>query len=265
MDINCFFYRAGSFLKYFFKSGHWKGHRIHSPFVFYVVSELLFEKTPFYAFKKTDAARNMLLKSKERITVKTLGATSVDQRSTKKVKKLVEQGSIPARYGKFIFRLINHFELKNILELGTGTGLGTLYLALPDSHNRITSIEGNPQLHKVAAILFETVGVNNVNLIHGTFERVLPDVLANTEKLDFVFFDGNHQLEPTLQYFEMCLPKSHNDSIFVFDDIHWSQEMEEAWEMIIANPRVTVSLDLFRLGVVFFRKECTKQHFVIRY
>lgn len=230
-----------------------------------MVSELLFERTPFYAFKKTDAARNMLLKSKERIEVKTLGAPSVDQRSTKKVKKLVEQGSIPPRYGKFIFRLINHFELNNILELGTGTGLGSLFLALPDSRNSITSIEGNPQLYRIAGNLFETVGVNNVNLIHGAFESVLPEVLAKTNKLDFVFFDGNHQLEPTLTYFEMCLSKSHNDSIFVFDDIHWSEEMEEAWRLIIANPRVTVSLDLFRLGVVFFRKECTKQHLIIRY
>jgi len=265
LDIKSFFYRAGSFLRHLFKSGHYKGHGIHSPFTFYVISELFFEKTPFYAFKKTDAAREMLLKSKEQVAVKTMGASSVDKSPQKKVCKIVRQGSIPPRYGTFIFRLINHFEARNILELGTGTGYGTLFLALPDSRSRVTTIEGNPGLCQVAGNLFETAKVNNVNVVNGAFEKVLPEELAKTDKLDFVFFDGDHRLEPTLKYFEMCLPKIHNDSVFVFDDIHWSKDMEKAWNAIVANPRVTVSLDLYRIGVVFFRKECTKQHFVLRH
>ncbi|PWD98571.1 O-methyltransferase [Marinilabilia rubra] len=265
MDIKCFFYRAGSLLKYFFKSGYWKGHRIHSPFVFFVVSELLFEKTPFYAFKKTDAALEMLLKSKEQVGGKTMGASSVDSSPRKKVCKIVRQGSIPTFYGQFIFRLINHFEARNILELGTGTGYGTLFLALPDSRSRVTTIEGNPLLCRVAQNLFETVEVKNVNVVNGAFEKALPAELAKTDKLDFVFFDGDHRYKPTLSYFKMCLSKVHNDSVFVFDDIHWSEAMEEAWDVIAAHPKVTVSLDLYRIGVVFFRKECTKQHYVIRH
>ena len=129
----------------------------------------------------------------------------------------------------------------------------------------MTTIEGNAKLAGIALNLFETVGVNNVNLKIGAFDQMLPAELEKKDTLDFVLFDGDHRLKPTLRYFEMCLSKIHNDSIFVFDDIHWSKEMEEAWEAIIDHPLVTVSLDLFRLGVVFFRKECTKQHYVLRH
>jgi hypothetical protein len=83
--------------------------------------------------------------------------------------------------------------------------------------------------------------------------------------LDYVFFDGHHALEPTLKYFELCLKKAHNSSIFVFDDIRWSDEMKLAWEKIKNHPKVNVTIDLYTMGVVFFRKEQEKEHFVLRY
>ncbi len=99
----------------------------------------------------------------------------------------------------------------------------------------------------------------------GKFEDVIPEVLGQLEHVDFVYFDGNHQKEATLNYFEMCLQKVANDSVFVFDDIHWSKGMEEAWEEICRHSSVTVSMDLFHVGIVFFRKECQKQHFIVKY
>jgi len=81
---------------------------------------------------------------------------------------------------------------------------------------------------------------------------------------DLIYFDGNHQKEASLHYFEKLLPLAHNDSVFIFDDIHWSREMEEAWEQIKAHPRVRVSIDTFYWGLVFFRKEQEKEHFSIR-
>ncbi|MGQ1890355.1 O-methyltransferase [Thermophagus sp. OGC60D27] len=265
MKRDIIFYRVRSYLKYLLKSRHRKGYGIHSPFVFYLVRELFGEEHPFYAFKKIDAAKRMLLKNNMTIGPETLGAPSVTGDKRQKVKHFVKQGSLPAKYGELIFRLVNYFGAKNILELGTGTGLSTLWLALPDSRARVTTIEGSRQLSDFARRLFELVEVNNVRIINDAFNRVLPSLLDTTDHLDFVFFDGDHRREATLHYFELCLKKAHNDTVFVFDDIHWSPDMEAAWETILQHPSITVSMDLYRIGIIFFRKECTRQHYVVRF
>ena len=257
--------RGSAFLKYWLFSRHYKGFGIHSPFVFYLVRELIYERHPYYAFKQMEAARNMMLRNNEFVDADTIGAASWIGNGTKKIQKIVRHSSLPPKYGRLLFRLIVHFHPRDILELGTGTGLGTLSLALPDSRARVVTLEGNPQMCTVARRLFEVVEIGNVKVVNGSFKQVLPQVLKDFEKLDFVLFDGDHRYSSTMNYFEMCLEKIHNDSVFVFDDIHWSPGMEKAWREITRDPRVTVSIDMYRMGIVFFRRECTKQHYVVRY
>ena len=60
------------------------------------------------------------------------------------------------------------------------------------------------------------------------------------------------------------LPTITNESIWIFDDIHWSDDMEEAWEIIKNHPKVTVTIDTFQWGIVFFREEQKKEHLAIR-
>ena len=264
MNTHILIFRIRSYLKYFLFARHRKGYGIHSPFVFFLVRELAGEKYPFYAFKRVDAARRMLLKNSTVIETHTLGAPSVSNKQQKKIKQLVSEGSLPPKFGKILFRLINHFGARNILELGTGTGLSTLWLALPDSRSGVITIEGNAHLSEIAKQLFEIVEVPNIRVWKGSFAELLPEALDQLARLDFVFFDGDHRKDSVLGYFKICLKKVHNDTIFVFDDIHWSREMEEAWHIISGHPRVTVSLDFYRIGIVFFRKECTKQHYVVR-
>jgi predicted O-methyltransferase YrrM len=250
---------------YQFRSRHYKGFGIHSPFVFHLVRELFWESHPFYAFEKIDAARKMLLRNKQKVNVSTLGMPSVISGKQKSIRKLIDGGSIPDKYGKLVFRLVNYLACETILELGTGTGMGTLYLALPSSKAKVFSIDGNRDLHRVAQNVFEITGISNVELVTGAFNEHLPGILDNFEQLDFVVFDGDHQYQSTIDYFEICLKKIHNLSVFVFDDIHWSPDMEKAWKEITGRSEVTISIDLFRMGLVLFRKECTKQHYVLRY
>jgi predicted O-methyltransferase YrrM len=252
-------------LSYHFKSRYYKGFGIHSPFVFYLVREIFWNSYFFYAFEKIDAARNMLVRNRQKVHVSALGAPSVTSGKQKSIRKLVEEGSLPDKYGKLLFRIINKLTPETIVELGTGTGMGTLYLAFPSLKARVISIDDNGELHKAAKNLFEVAGVSNVELRTGSFQQHLPEILDRFERVDFVLFDGDHRYGSTLEYFELCLKKAHNDSVFVFDDIHWSPEMEKVWSKIISRPEITVSIDLFRMGIVFFRKECTKFHYVVRY
>ncbi|MFO8002125.1 MAG: class I SAM-dependent methyltransferase [Marinilabilia sp.] len=257
--------RGRAFFRYFLLSRHYKGFGIHSPFVFYLVREIFYEGHPFYAFKTIEAARRMMLKNKQTVYTGSFGASSAVGGRTRTIKELVASGSLPPKYGRLLFRLINHFSVRNIVEIGTGTGVGTLFLALPDSSARITTVEGNHQLSHVAQRLYEVVDVKNVTVVNGIFRQVLPEIVDGYDCLDLVYFDGDHRYSSTLEYFEMCLRKIHNDSIFVFDDIHWSCEMEKVWKEISCHPRVTVSIDLYRIGIVFFRRECSKQHYVVRF
>ena len=108
--------------------------------------------------------------------------------------------------------------------------------------------------------------MKNIQLVEGNFDHTLDQVLKSTTPFDFVFIDGNHRLEPTVRYFNQILPNLHANSIVVLDDIHWSKEMEQAWETIQQHPAVSLTIDLFFIGIVFFRAEQKeKEHFTIRF
>ncbi len=152
-----------------------------------------------------------------------------------------------------------------IIELGTSLGITTLYLqaAAPDA--KVYTLEGCTETAGVAREIFMKAGLNDVNLITGDFDATLPEVISSSTPLDFVFVDGNHQKEATLKYFEWCLPKTHENTLLIFDDIYWSKGMKEAWAQIKAHPKITVTIDLFWIGLVFFKKGRAKEDFLIRF
>ncbi|MEO6882398.1 MAG: class I SAM-dependent methyltransferase [Bacteroidia bacterium] len=241
-------------------------HGVHSPFVFHLITEIFENKNSFYAFNAIEKLRQKMILSSEIIVVEDFGAGSKNLKTKKRAVKDIAKTSVkPTKYGQLLFRLIHYFEFKNILELGTSLGITTLYLAMPDSNAKVISIEGCPQTAALAKNNFSQIKCKNIELIIGNFDEKLSASINKLQKLDFVFFDGNHRKEATLKYFNECLKAAHNDSLFVFDDIHWSAEMENAWEMIQKNNSVTVTIDLFFMGFVFFRKELTKQDFIVKF
>jgi len=264
MPVN--FFQAKSYFNYLLKAKHAKGYGLHSPFVFNLVREVFYSKYPYYAFDAINKRREELKASDLEVKVVDYGAGSTNFKgSLRRVKALARHSSIASKYGELLFRLLQSQKVTNILELGTSIGLSTLYFALADKRRQIVSIEGCSETANVARETFKKMDCLNVEQVVAQFSDALPNIVAQMPQLDFVFFDGHHEKEATLDYFNACLPKVGNDSIFVFDDIHWSKGMEEAWEAICSHPKVTVSLDLFQLGIVFFKQECQKQHFVVRY
>lgn len=259
-------FQAKRYFIYLLTARHWKGFGIHSPFVFDLVANLMREPYPYYDFQKITAWRQALIRSKEKVTMTDLGAGSVVTKTKiRRVSEVVRYGSISRKYGELLFRLVRRFNPDTILELGTSAGISSLYLALPNRIAGFITMEGCPDMATIAANTFERFHLTKVSLVNGPFNEALPKVLERLTQVDFVFFDGDHREEPTLNYFNLCLEKAHNETIFVFDDIHWSPGMERAWTTMVAHPRVTVSIDLFRLGILFFRRECQKEHFVVRF
>lgn len=252
------------YIRYYFSSTN--EHGVHSPFVYNLLTTVIQSKNSYYYFDEIAALRNELLNDRAEITITDLGAGSkVSSSRKRKISDIARHSSKPEKYGKLLSRLVDHFQPSTILELGTSLGISTMYLAAAKRKVKVITIEGCPQTAALAQQNFDKMKLDNVELITGNFDDVLSSALQKLGKVDLAFFDGNHRKEPTLKYFNEVLPFTHNDSVLIFDDIHWSDEMKEAWEEIKAHSKVNVTIDLFMMGIIFFRSEQREEHFVLRF
>ncbi len=250
-----------AYLKFWLKSKN--QHSVHSPFVYDLITQCFYDKTEYKAYSELKHYKKDLLRDQKTIEVTDLGAGSqVLKSTTRTVSQMAKHSGTTNHRAKLLFRLVQYFKFNSILELGTSLGIATHAMHLGHSNSKITTIEGCPNLSKFSEDHFNQLNLTPINLITGDFKDVIHDLKANA--YDFIFIDGNHQKGATLDYFGMLLPMAYNDSVFIFDDIHWSKGMTEAWESIIQHPKVTVSIDTFFWGFVFFRKEQNKEHFTIR-
>lgn len=241
-------------------------HGIHSPFVFDLYNKVIRKKEAYYSFAPIEARRKELLKDSSEISIRDLGAGSKTLKSdNRKICDIAKYSVKPEKYSRLIFRLVEHFKPKVILELGTSLGITTSYLSNAAPKAKIITIEGCPSIASVARHTLAGVCCGNVELVVGNFDEVLPSVVRHHKKIDFVFIDGNHRFEPTLKYFICVFDKCHEDSVIIIDDIHWSHEMEEAWRAIKKHPSVTITIDLFHMGLVFFKKDQAREHFILRF
>ncbi len=256
------------YLNYYFTAANGKGHGIHSPFVFDLVIKVLNDKMNYHAYKEIELQRSLLLGNETIITVDDFGAGSTKGLTKQRVVQQIAATSLkPKKYAQLLYRLVNYFKPIQILELGTSLGITTAYLAKANPSATVTSMEGSTSIAGIARQQFDALQLNNINIVTGNFDETLHPVINNaTQPFNFIFIDGNHRKEPTLRYFEQLLSKANNDTVYVFDDIHWSKEMEEAWESIKQHSSVTLTVDLFFIGLVFLRREQKeREHFVIRY
>lgn len=183
----------------------------------------------------------------------------------RKVNEVARHSSVSPKMGKLLFRLAAFSEPGNILEIGTAMGISTMYLSCAAPESRLVSIEGCAVIAQKALDGFKKHGLDNIELVQGNFNKYLPEVLTTIDKLDMIFIDGNHREKPTIKYFDNILTKIHPGSIVVIDDIHWSKGMENAWQKIFSRPEVSISIDLFRTGILLFREDIPKQHFRLKF
>lgn len=244
-----------------------KGHGVHSPFVYDFIRKVLIDKREFYAYNAIETCRKDLLKDKRVLHIEDFGAGSRLKKTNQRTISEIAHSSLkPRKFSQLIFRIIKHYAPENILELGTSLGITCAYMASANENAIVYTMEGSTAVAMVAKSNFDRLGLKNIHIITGNFDDVLPAFVDEQAKLDVVFIDGNHRLEPTLRYFEKLLEKTTENSILIFDDIHWSDEMEAAWATIQQHNCVTLTIDLFFIGLVFFRKENKiKQHFSIRF
>lgn len=260
-----------SYLKFLFHSKN--EHGVHSPFVFDLVTKCFYDATKYPEYQVLESYRKSLLENKNTIDVTDFGAGSrVFKSNTREISKIAQNAGITSKNAELLFRIVRYFQPKCVLEIGTSLGLATSALSLGNKNAQIITLEGCPNTIATAKKMFQVSSFkfpnNNVEFVNTEFnlyfENFKPETLnLKPQIFDLVYFDGNHSKKATLAYFEALLPTISNDSVWIFDDIHWSAEMEEAWEIIKNHPKITVTIDTFQWGIVFFRAEQQKEHFII--
>ncbi len=242
------------------------GHGIHSPFVYDLYTNCIDTKQKEAIFEKIETLRKELLKNTNHIPRSNFGfGTKVIDFSEPTVGSVIKNSSTPPYMGQLLYRLAKYLKPQSVIEFGTSAGFGAMYLANGNLNAKVTTIEGDTNLAKIAQDNFNKLGLNNVTLINGDFEMELPNILASTEKIELVFIDGNHSEEATMRYFKLFSERSSTETLIIFDDIRWSVGMENAWNTICKDKNVSISIDLFNCGMVFFRNGIVKQHFNLRY
>ncbi len=251
------------YLHYYFTAYNGKGHGMHSPFVFDFIRNVLAENDENFDY--IEQLRRKLLQNETVVEVEDFGAgSSIIKNKQRQIKQIAASSLKKPKYARLLNRIISYYKKNAVLELGTSLGVTTMYLASVPGV-QVQTMEGSATIAEWAKNNFKSSGLSNIKIITGNFDHNLAPLLQNFQP-DFIFIDGNHRKEPTLDYFRKIVKIAHADTIIVFDDIHWSEEMEEAWNIIQQDEAITLSIDLFFIGIVFFRKEFkVKQHLCIRF
>ncbi|MGB4843530.1 MAG: class I SAM-dependent methyltransferase [Ferruginibacter sp.] len=255
------------YLHYYLTASNGKGHGIHSPFVFDFVNNVLNDKTVYPPYQPIEQKRKKLLHDSTIIEVEDFGAGSSVIKTNKRIVKDIAASSLkPKKYAQLLYRMVKYYKPETILELGTSFGITSAYLASGNTNSVLHTCEGSSTIASIAKQNFAELELQNIQLAEGDFTNTLNPLLSKLKTIDFAFIDGNHRKEPTLNYFEQLLNHSTTSSILIFDDIHWSTEMEAAWAVIKQHESVTLSIDLFFIGIVCINTDFKNpQHFTIRF
>lgn len=246
---------------------------LHSPFVFSLYQNCIKRKKNIAQYKEIENVRLQLIDNQIIVKYADLGAGSnlLSKSIEKSISQLAKTHLKPARIAQIIYQIVLNYKYKNIIELGTSLGITSSYIATALKQNfepqavNFTTIEGSSAIKQVANEQFSVLKLSDyINSVEGNFDQQLDPVLNTYKNVDVFFVDGNHTYEATMKYFEKALPFAHNDSVFIFDDIYWSPGMTKAWEEIKQHAQVQQTVDLFFIGLVYFRTEQIRQHFKLR-
>ncbi len=242
-----------------------KRQGIHSPFVYRLADnglQLTIEKEHKSVLNAFDFKQR---KDWRMLTINDLGAGSKTLGNHRSVNQIHKTSSSGKRYGTLLYRLCKHFEPARILELGTSLGRGTLAMHLGYQKAEIISIEGSPEIAAIARENMNKFATNpsNMDLVVSSFNDYLCNL--NNKTFDLVYIDGHHEGEALRRYLDQIIPHTHEQTLFLLDDIRWNDDMFKAWNELIADERFHVSIDFFRMGVLSRRPTQAKEHFILTF
>jgi predicted O-methyltransferase YrrM len=259
-------FRAIKYLKYALFSRHWRGYGIHSPFVFDLVTRVFNRRTDQVITSTVEKIRKKMISDKRKILVQDLGSgRGLLKTESRRVSYIARCSPVTPKYGMLLSNLAAEFGKPLIIELGTSIGISTMYMAASCEDAEVYTAEGCPAIAAIARQNFKEAGLKNIKIFEGPFDEVLPAFVNMDVKPGLVFIDGNHRKEPVINYFNQAAEISGSNSVIIIDDINYSKEMSEAWDEIKLHKKISVSIDICRMGILFFKEGITHKDYIIRY
>jgi len=269
MAKNSQLHRVYAYIRHWLSAWNTTGEGIHSPYLFHLVRFILRDRNEFYSFEKIERQRMQLLLCTDSIDVVDYGSRGSKEGThiQRRINDIARNHLESTRVGQVLFRLINVMGQNEkrpleILELGTSLGITTAYLASPSGRNHITTLEGSEAVLKIAQGIWRTLKIVNIEWHQGNIDDTL--YLYARDRLDVAYVDANHTYEATRRYVEYLLPRMTEKGVIILDDIHYSKPMEQAWEELKTDKRVTTSMDLYHVGLLFVDPHYLKRHYTIK-
>ncbi|RYM32328.1 class I SAM-dependent methyltransferase [Brumimicrobium glaciale] len=239
-------------------------HGIHSPFVYDFNDRCLFLPIPDFEYQVFQQLKKSYLKNKDEIEVTDLGAGSRKLNKKRTVSQIAKVSGSNNKYGKLLYRLVAHYQPKEVLELGTSLGLGTYMMAAASEKIHITTVEGCKNTYEIARRSFPAAQHEKVDFVNNDFFTFLEN-LKDQPPFDMIFIDGDHKSESLFKQLKLLAPFIHDETIIVLDDIRWSKDMLGAWNDLVLSSEYQLTIDLFKMGIIMKRSHQQKESFIIRY
>jgi len=251
-------FRNISRLIYLKRARHRHGHSIHSPFLFHLITKIIEDKKRLPEYDSTKKLKKKVLvllnnRSDQSFT-KVYQAFNLPPSNPRKLYRRVE---LPFRYGKVVFRLIREFKPSSVINYGPAFGAILALMAMANTDNYIYQVISDPLYENVCKELFNDLVISNIQFIP---ENSLPEV--NPE---FIVINYSNNPDCTQILVQKYIEAHGSDDVLIIKGIHDSKEMEAIWQEFIENDQVHVTLDLFEIGIAFFRKGLQKENFVLKY
>ena len=294
MELRVALYRAKSWLRHQLTAWNTGGEGVHSPYLFEWVRMVMMDKNSFYIWGDIERCREKILRDERELEFVDYGSAiksrslengseavcCLEYRDTRRVRDIARRSLAKRKYAQMLSRLVNwlgashslengsgtacslEFRGLTIVELGTSLGVTTAYMAAMDSRNRVVTFEGCEAVANMARENWKALNINNIECRVGKIDA--EQLTRDIEHLDVAFIDAKHTYVSTCEYFDVLAGKVREKSVIVVDDIHYSEEMEKAWKAICADERVTSTIDLYQMGLVFFDKHYWKRHYTMR-
>ena len=274
MKKNAYLYRVSTWLKHYLTAWNTGGEGVHSPYLFEWVRMVMSDKHAYRVWEDIESVRARMLVSDQVVEFvdygSGVGRKGEGAKGEKRVKDIAKGSLARAKYAQMLFRLVNWLghQLREenrgltIVELGTSLGVTTAYLAGVDTRDKVYTYEGCEAVAKIAKENWNVLGMNNISCLVGPID--VEQLRGGFGYIDVAFVDANHTYEASMRYFDVLAQKVHEKSVVVMDDIHHSEEMERAWKEICADERVTSTIDLYQMGLVFFDKHYWKRNYRMR-
>jgi len=223
------------------------GYGVHSPFVFELITKVIEEKRAYYCYESLRKIRWQLQQEERKIKI---GNKEMS------VKRALRQHCFSTSECELLFRLANYFQPAMIGVVGSGLGLVPLYLAAYSKTMQCVVFEPEQDIAQIAQNVIHKSVKASIDVIEKAFDTAH---LPLAHPYDLIVWGKGIAEEFTVDVFEKILPHVAEQCVLVLSGINDSSKAKQTWQTICTHPRVTVTVDLCTLGIIYLHPNLNRK------